>query len=240
MSEGTRMLMAAVACTQGLALPELAKNMWELPPFFRMAQQGLLRDPVFSVWMDPNAAAVPAGEILFGGADAALFEGHLTFLRVISHKCAARAGTCRTAHVPCCSWSPHRLQSRPTASLAFIMRQAALRLPPALAAHGPDPSGSACMACSGDRASDCTCMQALGGAAAQRDHRGRHIRAHHSATGRAGYGQLRHHRHRHRRLPHQLGALACASLQSTWHSMHHQVLHAHAAALNSCRTSVSA
>ena len=73
---------------QGLALPELAKNMWELPPFFRMAQQGLLRDPVFSVWMDPDAAAVPAGEILFGGADSTLFEGHLTFLRVISHKCA--------------------------------------------------------------------------------------------------------------------------------------------------------
>jgi hypothetical protein len=75
-------------CAQGLALPELAKTMWELPPFFNMVQQGLLRDPVFSVWMDPNAAAVPAGEILFGGADSTRFEGHLKFVRVISLKCA--------------------------------------------------------------------------------------------------------------------------------------------------------
>ena len=73
-------------CCQGLALPELAKDMWELPAFFHMAQQGLLRDTVFSVWLDPNAAASPAGEVLFGGADATLFEGHLTFLRVISRK----------------------------------------------------------------------------------------------------------------------------------------------------------
>lgn len=58
-----------------------------MPPFFRMIQQGLLRDPVFSVWLDPNPNAVPAGEVLFGGADPSRFEGHLRFIRVVSQKC---------------------------------------------------------------------------------------------------------------------------------------------------------
>ncbi|CAK0736944.1 hypothetical protein CVIRNUC_000829 [Coccomyxa viridis] len=70
----------------GLALPALAKDAWQMPAFFRMVQLGLLRDPVFSVWMDPNAAAVPAGEILFGGADATHFDGHLATVPVISKK----------------------------------------------------------------------------------------------------------------------------------------------------------
>ncbi len=73
---------------QGLALPALAKDAWQMPAFFRMIQQGMLRDPVFSVWMDPNPNAVPAGEVLFGGADPSRFTGHLHFIRVISQKCA--------------------------------------------------------------------------------------------------------------------------------------------------------
>ena len=71
---------------QGLALPALAKDAWQMPAFFRMVQQGILRDPVFSVWMDPDSNAVPAGEILFGGADASRFEGHLQLIPVISKK----------------------------------------------------------------------------------------------------------------------------------------------------------
>lgn len=74
-------------CMQGLALPALAKDAWQMPAFFRMIQAGLLRDPVFSVWMDPNPNAVPAGEVLFGGADASRFTGDLHFIRVISQKC---------------------------------------------------------------------------------------------------------------------------------------------------------
>ncbi|EIE27127.1 acid protease [Coccomyxa subellipsoidea C-169] len=70
----------------GLALPALAKDAWQMPAFFRMIQQGMLRDPVFSVWMDPNPNAVPAGEVLFGGADPSRFTGHLHFIRVISQK----------------------------------------------------------------------------------------------------------------------------------------------------------
>lgn len=72
---------------QGLALPALAKDAWEMPAFFRMVQQGVLRDPVFSVWLDPNPNAVPAGEVLFGGADPSHFLGSLTFIKVISQKC---------------------------------------------------------------------------------------------------------------------------------------------------------
>ncbi|BDA44437.1 Cathepsin D [Coccomyxa sp. Obi] len=70
----------------GLALPALAKDAWQMPAFFRMIQAGLLRDPVFSVWMDPNPNAVPAGEVLFGGADPSRFQGSLHFIRVISQK----------------------------------------------------------------------------------------------------------------------------------------------------------
>ena len=79
---------------QGLALPALAKDAWQMPAFFRMVQLGLLRDPVFSVWMDPNAAAVPAGEILFGGADATHFDGHLATVPVISKKWAPAKTLC--------------------------------------------------------------------------------------------------------------------------------------------------
>ena len=75
------------ACMQGLALPALAKDAWQMPAFFRMIQAGMLRDPVFSVWMDPDPNAVPAGEVLFGGADPSRFTGHLHFIRVISQKC---------------------------------------------------------------------------------------------------------------------------------------------------------
>ncbi|KAK9915581.1 hypothetical protein WJX75_001126 [Coccomyxa subellipsoidea] len=70
----------------GLALPALAKDAWQMPAFFRMIQAGMLRDPVFSVWMDPDPNAVPAGEVLFGGADPSRFTGHLHFIRVISQK----------------------------------------------------------------------------------------------------------------------------------------------------------
>ncbi len=59
-----------------------------MPAFFHMVQQGILRDPVFSVWLDPNPNAVPAGEVLFGGAEPNHFQGPLHFIRVISQKCA--------------------------------------------------------------------------------------------------------------------------------------------------------
>jgi hypothetical protein len=74
------------ATGQGLALPALAKDAWEMPAFFRMVQQGLLRDPVFSVWLDPDPNAVPAGEVLFGGAEPSHFQPPLHFISVISKK----------------------------------------------------------------------------------------------------------------------------------------------------------
>ena len=48
----------------------------------------------FSLWLNPNPAAEPAGSLQFGGINATLYSGELAPLQVISSKCAP---------APCCA-----------------------------------------------------------------------------------------------------------------------------------------
>lgn len=53
-----------------------------VPPFYYMVWQGLIPQPVFSVWMDRNASSAEGGEILFGGSDPTMFEGDLHYTAI--------------------------------------------------------------------------------------------------------------------------------------------------------------
>ncbi len=44
--------------------------------------------PTFSLWLNPDPAAEPAGSLQLGGSNASLFRGELAPLQVISSKCA--------------------------------------------------------------------------------------------------------------------------------------------------------
>ncbi|KAK9861936.1 hypothetical protein WJX84_010636 [Apatococcus fuscideae] len=48
------------------------------PPFFNMIQEGKLQQNVFSVWLNPDLAALDAGEITIGGLNHSRFSGNLT------------------------------------------------------------------------------------------------------------------------------------------------------------------
>ena len=50
------------------------------------AWQGLLDVPSFSLWLDPDPAAEPAGSLTFGGIDTTRYTGALTNVSVISSK----------------------------------------------------------------------------------------------------------------------------------------------------------
>ena len=47
-----------------------------------MAEQGLLRKNMFSIWFNPNPEAEIGGEIVFGGVDPNHFKGEHTYVPV--------------------------------------------------------------------------------------------------------------------------------------------------------------
>lgn len=47
-----------------------------------MIKQGLIKEPVFSFWMNRNAAAQEGGELVFGGVDPLHFKGKHTYVPV--------------------------------------------------------------------------------------------------------------------------------------------------------------
>ncbi|KAK9851857.1 hypothetical protein WJX84_000230 [Apatococcus fuscideae] len=49
-----------------------------VPPFFSMIQQGLLEQPMFSVWLNPHLTAADAGEVAFGGINPNRFSTNMT------------------------------------------------------------------------------------------------------------------------------------------------------------------
>lgn len=76
---------------QGLAFPNLASTSGGLPIFFNMIDQGLLDQPLFSVWLSSNPAASPAGAITFGAVNPAHYTGSIQYIPVNSRSfwCAA-------------------------------------------------------------------------------------------------------------------------------------------------------
>ncbi|CAL5227424.1 g10385 [Coccomyxa viridis] len=66
----------------GLGFPQLS-NMRTLPVFFNMMTQGLLDAPTFSIYLNPDPAAEPAGEVQFGGMNNARFLGSVNWTPVV-------------------------------------------------------------------------------------------------------------------------------------------------------------
>jgi phytepsin len=47
-----------------------------------MIEQGLVKDPVFSFWLNRDPKAEEGGELVFGGVDPAHFKGEHTYVPV--------------------------------------------------------------------------------------------------------------------------------------------------------------
>ena len=65
---------------QGLAFQPLSK-LGATPPFFSMEREGLLDWSGFSLWLNPDTRSqtAPAGELIFGGADANRYSGQIQY-----------------------------------------------------------------------------------------------------------------------------------------------------------------
>ena len=70
------------SAVQGLGFPQLS-NMRTLPVFFNMMTQGLLDAPTFSIYLNPDPSAEPAGEVQFGGMNNARFLGSVNWTPVV-------------------------------------------------------------------------------------------------------------------------------------------------------------
>ncbi|CAL8466769.1 g6305 [Coccomyxa elongata] len=66
----------------GLGFPQLS-NMRTLPVFFNMMTQGLLDAPTFSIYLNPDPSAEPAGEVQFGGMNIARYIGDVAWTPVV-------------------------------------------------------------------------------------------------------------------------------------------------------------
>ncbi|CAF2429997.1 unnamed protein product [Rotaria sp. Silwood2] len=66
----------------GLAYPSLGTP-GQIPIFYNMWQQGLIPNPIFSFYFNPNPNAYPGGELIFGGADLTRYLGSITYVDVI-------------------------------------------------------------------------------------------------------------------------------------------------------------
>ncbi|KAL6197900.1 hypothetical protein ACLB2K_027692 [Fragaria x ananassa] len=53
-----------------------------VPVWYNMIKQGLIKEPVFSFWMNRNAAAQEGGELVFGGVDPNHFKGKHIYVPV--------------------------------------------------------------------------------------------------------------------------------------------------------------
>ncbi|MED6144500.1 AP4A phosphorylase [Stylosanthes scabra] len=65
----------------GLGFQEIAVGK-AVPVWYNMIQQGLVKDPVFSFWLNRNPNEEQGGEIVFGGVDPAHFKGEHIYVPV--------------------------------------------------------------------------------------------------------------------------------------------------------------
>ena len=78
---------------QGLGFPEIAVT-GAVPPFNNMINQGLVKDPVFSFWLNRDVEGQQGGELTLGGVDPAHFKGeHVWYVRnwLAFHRCSYTA-----------------------------------------------------------------------------------------------------------------------------------------------------
>ncbi|KAF3613903.1 Aspartic proteinase [Capsicum annuum] len=65
----------------GLGFQEISVGS-AVPVWYNMVKQGLVKDPVFSFWLNRNTKDEQGGEIVFGGVDPNHFRGEITYVPV--------------------------------------------------------------------------------------------------------------------------------------------------------------
>ncbi|UJR38729.1 hypothetical protein I4U23_031394 [Adineta vaga] len=66
----------------GLAYPSLTTD-GEKPLFYNMWYQGLVPQPIFSFYLNPDTNSGTSGELIFGGVDSSKFIGTITYVPVV-------------------------------------------------------------------------------------------------------------------------------------------------------------
>ena len=72
------MTLTVVALPQGLGFPRIAIG-GAVPPFNNLVSQGVVKEPVFSFWLNRNDPGREGGELVLGGADPAHYKGEHTW-----------------------------------------------------------------------------------------------------------------------------------------------------------------
>ena len=95
---------SGVCAGQGLGFPDLT-NMQAVPAFFNMISQGVLDAPTFSIYLNPDPAQEPSGQIEFGGYNTGHFVGVLNWAPVVDKACAASASMGQFWAKVLCRWA---------------------------------------------------------------------------------------------------------------------------------------
>lgn len=89
----------------GLGFPKLtgaaSSNEGTYNPFaFNLVSQGIIDDPIFSVYLNTAESTGWVGEIVFGGTDASKYQGNITYLNVLSLTASTTSPIKKRASLP--------------------------------------------------------------------------------------------------------------------------------------------